>query len=194
MTTNLFTKINIKKSKTLTIIINSTNQILKQAHQQSHHGATNIITTTTKSIQQATKLTSIPIQNLNSINIKIPKLIHPNNSVSHTINLNLNSKPINLTNSLEQKLNVPITIKNNINTITIGTHRLNNYKTNSLTILNINTKLATNIIINNHLHRDTHSTTNKIKHIPINPTKQRYSYNQINYLKTITSNSALSTT
>jgi len=179
--------LDIGATKVLGVVVAADGSIVAQARQVTVPGADGVLGTAMTVLDQlaATLDGALPPR----IGIGIPGIVDRDRGVSHAVNLGLGSVWFPLADRLADHTGAAVTIENDLNAATWGTHVL--YGADDLAYVSLGTGLAAGFVLDGVLRRGAHGAAGEIGHVPVDPDGPLCPCGQRGCLELIAAGSAL---
>jgi glucokinase len=192
MTARLVAGVDIGGSKVLAVVLDTEHRVLGRTRLPTRHGAAGIVRTATLAVREAVAAAGASMADLDVVGVGVPGLVHPvTGAVSHAVNLELGTDPVDLAAHLNERLGVRVVVENDVNAAALGAHELRSAGRGDLALLSIGTGLAAGIVLGGRLHRGARGAAGEIGHVPVDPAGAVCSCGQRGCLETLASGSAL---
>ncbi|MGV8876372.1 MAG: ROK family protein [Rhodoglobus sp.] len=184
--------IDIGGTKTAAVLIDENGTILHEVVVPTGYGATEVIASAMRAVDELTGRAGIDSASLSSIGVGIPGVVDAATGiVSHAVNLGLHS--VELGRELAQRTNTRVDVENDVNAAAVGMfHAIDDDSVDSLAYLNLGTGLAAGLVLYGKLWRGSRGTAGEIGHIPVDPSGPICACGQRGCLELSASGSAVS--
>ncbi len=135
---------------------------------------------------------SAPLHAVSAVGIGIPGQVDPGaGTVRLAVNLGVGATPLAIGAEIEDALDVPVTLENDVRAAALGAHRMLAPDAEVLVFVGLGTGVAAGVVIDGQLHRGSHGLAGEIGHVVVDPDGEACGCGDRGCLETVVSGSAL---
>jgi glucokinase len=182
--------IDIGGTKTHAVAIDDEVTIVAQVRRETGTGAEQVVESAVAAARALAEQAGLAMAAVESIGVGIPGAVdQATGRVTHAVNLGFDE--LDLRRIMRQRLDVDVSVENDVNAAALGAYHLNGHDISSMAYLNLGTGLAAGLVLGGRLWRGSDGIAGEIGHIPIDPHGEICACGQRGCLETVASGSGL---
>ncbi len=166
--TRLRAGLDIGGTKTHCVVVAADGRVVCEQIAPTSPGNAAVVATAVQAVREAAAEAGVAPSDLASLGVGIPGRVDPLTGVVRTA-VNLGIAELQLGSALQQQLNVPVAIDNDVKAAAMGASRVFGERGTDLSYLNVGTGVAAATVSAGRLVRGVGNVAGEIGHIPVDP-------------------------